>query len=239
MSFLFNQTSKKAVIMPNEIRRWFFLSLIIMILSFGLSSFSAAQSVQATNPNAGIQTTGGAATTTVSQQQTTDAQIQDQAQDLGNIENLSGGMTSFDPSTIPESVEFPEADFVFEVPVNVWNLDDELNEIYICCQLLTSDERTNLGLAINSAELIDGAFQGNVLVGVYFDPPENPERYSIDQAKKYVCFLRVGNTDQDGDLYWPTTEPAHPIFRRMNPDKRFKYRTDFCSIPEEALLAEP
>ncbi|MDM8538048.1 hypothetical protein QUF70_14930 [Desulfobacterales bacterium HSG17] len=222
MSVRFSQLFKTAILLT-----------VIAVLLLGTGNQVVAQSPQVNTSSS---------TTPYDQMQSQGAQANQQPQELADTIEYEQDLEVFDPSTIPESVPIPDADWVFEVPVDVKNLSDQVKEIVIRARVLTfvSGDRVTFGLAKKYVQLVDGAYKGNVMVGVKYDastarhnasynPFGNNDPWSPDSAKEYECKIYLIGPNNKWEN--PTKSQVTKRWRMINPDKPFKWRTGRTNLP--------
>jgi hypothetical protein len=170
-----------------------------------------------------------------------------EAHDLGDIDVADTGasdVTYFDPGTIPDSPDIPDADWVFEVPVSVSNISSEVQRLGCTCEvfkgiLLSStihgennwENKTSFGKNKIRIDLQDGAFQGTVYVGV-------EKKGNYWEATHYTCWLYLIGPGPDHRWLVPTTNgPVTPEYIQMHSGHPFRPETYGQELPAWAKLA--
>lgn len=123
--------------------------------------------------------------------------------------------------TIPPAVAIPDADWIFEVPVDVQGLSPEVKRIQIYASVSKVGEGI-FGFAHKKLELRDGAYQGDVLIGVRKKPEYSYQEASV--ADRYRIYIRLCPDPECQENRWPTIRQNElPAYIRMNPDRPFRY----------------
>lgn len=157
--------------------------------------------------------------------------------ELGDIQNEE--LEAFDVSTIPESVPIPDANWVFEVPVDVKNIPPEITKIVIQAivfKFMKDGERVDFGKAQKRLDLLDGAFSGNVMIGVEYS--EDMVRWAKKKytgeffppdAEKYECWMYLIGPDNS----WkePSLKQVIPSWRMASPNNPFRWKTEPQPLP--------
>ena len=204
---------------------------LVMIMVLFSSSAASGQDIQAQGqPVGGNVQVGGSPPVQPAQQSGPYQHAGDQlidAQEFGEDGSLG---------TIPPSAALPDADWVFEIPVDVQGISQEARFIYIYSVVYMSELNEesglhtprSLGSSRKTVELENGAYQGDVLVGV------NKRRTVTDAEAGQVAYANIKLylcTDIDCSTFClPSTDPnKFPAFCRMNPDRPFRtsYRVEF------------
>jgi hypothetical protein len=170
----------------------------------------------------------------------------DQPMDAADIDaDDSDELTAFDPSTIPDAAPTPEADWLFEVPIDVEGISPEVQQLGIKCEVfrfatnVAGDRFKDIaGRAKKKIDLENGAYHGNVLIGVRSRiEPGNPS-YDSDRADKYTCWVYLVGPEN----HWHVPKKKRnvsPAFRRMSKERPFRRETGPVSIPPDARLPAP
>jgi hypothetical protein len=135
-----------------------------------------------------------------------------------------------DPSSVTNSVPMEEANWIFEVPVNVKNIASAIKHLVVLVHVQYDDNitgyRLSLGRAKTVINLVNGAYEGNVIVGVPYDEGlielggGDPDNYEPNLAKIYACYLMIQDPDT-GDLWNAATVQCSPVYRMADPDEPF------------------
>jgi hypothetical protein len=211
MFFIFSQSFKTAILLA-----------VIAVLLLGAKNQAVAQSPQ-------INTSSS--TTPYDQMQSQGAQVNQQPQELADTTDYEQNLEVFDPSTIPESVA--NADWIFQVPVNVKNISNVVKEICIICRTLTKSNKKReikvFGASKKNIQLVNGGFHGDVIIGV--NQRDDAKKYT-PQANKYDCIMwLVDPDDPDGKLSKPVPSRNDNHWSAMNIDKPFKWKTGIKRLP--------
>lgn len=180
-----------------DLRFLFRVKILILLLLFLGVSYTFAQEIKNTSSN------------------TQESTIYDQMQEHSDTviltpnqleEILINELEAFDISTIPESVPMPEADWLFEVPVDVKNIPANVQNIGI--KTIVHRWKSNVkkgtidfGISQTKVKLVNGAYKGNVLMGVSYDEElvkrtsGREESIPPSGARGYVCILYVIGSD--------------------------------------------
>ena len=166
-------------------------------------------------------------------------QTQDQPEQLGDVQEEES--TFFDPESMPDSAPLSDADWIFEVPINVAGISEEIDQIGIVCKVYKTEVKDSgsvwqllRGEGKKKIDLESGSYQGNVVFGVQsklspeiHDPP--------DDANRYTCWLYI--VGPDGHWYSPTKKQisdTDPAFIQMDKNKPFRWDTGFKDLPKNA-----
>jgi hypothetical protein len=166
-------------------------------------------------------------------------QAQGQPEQLGDVQEEEP--TFFDPGSMPDTVPLSDADWIFEVPINVAGISEEVDQIGIVCKIYKTEVKDTgsvwqllRGKGKKKIDLESGSYQGNVVFGVQsklspevHDPP--------DDANRYTCWLYI--VGPDGHWYSPTKKQisdTDPAFIQMNKDKPFRCDTGLKDLPKNA-----
>lgn len=169
----------------------------------------------------------------------------DQPVDVADIDgDDSDELTAFDPSTIPDAAPTPDADWLFEVPIDVEGISQEVQQLGVVCEVFefwvdpydpTHTGKTTYGKNKKKIDLEHGAYHGNVLIGINFNGRPNREPH---QAEKYTCWVYI--VGSDSHWYVPKKKRnVTPEFRRMSKKRPFRWQTGPVSIPPDARLPAP
>lgn len=166
-------------------------------------------------------------------------QAQEQPEQLADIQEEEP--TFFDPESLPDSV--PEADWVFEIPVRVSEISQQVEKIGLVCEVFTGDKymeelhgennwknKTVYGRAKKRIELHNGSFEGTVMVGV-----NKTGKYW--KATHYTCWMYV--IGPDNHWHVPSIKPKNPLYRRMHSGHPFRWETRGVPLPQWAKFARP
>jgi len=155
-------------------------------------------------------------------QPVTAGQAQGQTEQLGDIQEEEP--TFFDPESIPDSVPIPMADWVFEVPVDVKNLPDEVQKMMVVCKVygLYHGKWPKIGENGKILPIIDGSCNKDVLIGVQYqhkdDMPPNPPKRS-----EYRCIMYLRGPGPDNTWAFPSDAKVSPLWRQADPEKSFTF----------------
>ena len=146
-----------------------------------------------------------------------------------------GELSALDPSTIPESS--PDADWLFEVPIEVSQMSEEVQGLNVFCVMGENPVNLNAGrskaqafytfenpsYAGKEVPLENGSFHGSVTIGI-----------NAQTGDKYMC--RVLLIGPNGGKHWPEKAPdevsSESDWWMANPNKPFKVETGVKSLPK-------
>lgn len=157
----------------------------------------------------------------------TEGEAQGQPEQLGDIQEEEP--TFLDPESIPDSVPVPMADWVFEVPVDVKNLPDEVQKIMVICRVFVFNDGRNHKIGENGkiVQISDGSCQKNVLIGLDY---QRPDGFSADWLPgnnlSYGCLMYLRGPGPDYRWAVPWDEKVTPPWRRADPDQPFRKYVD-------------
>lgn len=134
------------------------------------------------------------------------------------IENIELYIPS-EPRDIPE-----DADWIFEIPVDVKNISSAVEEIVVAVFVFKTEiHDTLMGRSFVRINLVNGAFNGNLIVGVSSERERMLEEYGYvinnSDAKFYHVQLRLLSS---GESYFPRNYPAHPPFCMADASQPFR-----------------
>jgi len=174
---------------------------------------------------------------------------QNQAQTQNNVETQNTAelgdiypeeLEVFDVSTIPESVPIPDANWVFEVPVDVKNIPPEIKKIGISvlvCKFMKDGKRVDFGQAQKRIDLINGAFSGSVIIGVEYSEDMvrgAKKKYTGEffppDAEKYECWMYLISPENSWKK--PSLKQVIPSWRMASPNNPFRWKTNPQPLPE-------
>ncbi len=158
----------------------------------------------------------------------------DQPVDVADIEEDE--MTAFDPSTIPDAAPTPEADWLFEVPIDVEGISAEVQQIGIKCEVFlfgSRGQKITHGDAKRKIDLENGAYHGNVLIGVMMYPGASVVAHLSD---KYTCWTYLVGPSNNWHVP-KQKQTVSPGFRRMSKERPFRWQTGAVSIPPDARFS--
>ncbi|MCF8028908.1 MAG: hypothetical protein K9K81_11130 [Desulfobacteraceae bacterium] len=198
------------------------------------------------NPDTNLQVQGETETSEpVSQHQSgTTGQMQQQPEELADIQQEEP--TFFDPETVPDSVPIPEANWVFEVPLDVKNLPEAVQMLGITCRVFKfksitlpgEAQRITFGYAKKRVQLTDGEYAGNVIIGVSYDPDlaaygawgdDNARTPGPEKAEEYECKMYLIGPDSNWEK--PKQSQVSPPWRHADPDQAFRWKTGRNQLP--------
>jgi hypothetical protein len=234
MNYSFKVNNQRHVFRLNKSLASIFISILCMMLIV-TANHAVAQNLQIQNSDGGVQLEVGQGAGQVSQQP--DAGVQQQPQELGDIEEDE--VTYFDPETVPDSVPIPVAQWVFEVPVNVQNISSEVQRLGITCLLATYGAvygvatRTECGYVKKRVDLVDGSYQGNVVIGMNHgqDDNEGEEGYlsgevdTTGYCDEYECKMYLIGPAPDHRWKIPVQGEVYPVWRWAAHDHPFRWAT--------------
>ncbi len=216
----------------------FLLSAVIALSLPGAGGSAMAQDAQVQDSGGTMHVQGDQGTsnpaTPASQQQ---GQVSGQAQqphETGDLQGVQGGeITYFDSSTIPESVPIPDADWVFEVPIDVSDLPAEVTQLGIVCQTFDFEHGRKIrgGDAKKRLDLQRGSYHDTVMIGVNKNYPSG---HNVREPNEYECYMYLIGPDNRWVI--PDSDPVSPVWRRADPSRPFRWKTGRQSIPEEARI---
>ncbi len=111
----------------------FLVSMAMILLCLGPGRPAMAQDTGDTVHVQGDQGSASPATPVSQQQGQVAGQAQQQPHQAADLQEDE--ITYFDPSTIPDTVPIPDADWVFEVPINVSDIQPEVTQLGIVCEV--------------------------------------------------------------------------------------------------------
>ena len=176
----------------------------------------------------------------------------DQPIDIADIEgDDSEELTAFDPSTIPDAAPTPEADWLFEVPIDVEGISEQVQQLGIKCEVFRFERhggyysKNVFGDGKKKIDLQNGAYHGNVLIGINQSTREETNRAGVTRyiplghlAEKYTCWMYL--VGPDNNWHVPKKKRSvSPAFRRMSRERPFRWETGPVSIPPDARLSPP
>jgi len=231
MNYSFKIIIQQHMLRLNKSLATIFMSILCMMF-IDTANHAVAQNLQIQNSGGNAQLEEGLGAGQVSQQP--DAGVQQQPQELGDFEE--GEVIYFDPETLPDSVPIPDAQWVFEVPVNVQNISSEVQRLGITCLVATygaiygSPTRTECGYVKKRIDLVDGSYQGNVVIGMNYEQDDNEgsEGYLIDTTgycEEYECKMYLIGPAPDHRWKVPVQGEVYPVWRWANPDRPFRWAT--------------
>lgn len=170
-----------------------------------------------------VQDQGGAkAAQPASQEQpATAGQAQGLPEQLGDVQEEQP--TFLNPDSIPDSVAVPMADWVFEVPVDVKNLPDAVQELMVVCRVhgFYHGKWHEIGENGKIVPIVDGSCQRDVLIGVKYlrkdgMPTNHPKRV------EYRCRMYLRGPGPDHTWALPEDAKVSPSWRWADPDQPFE-----------------
>ncbi len=189
-----------------------FLSFLILVIAlFTAPRLTNAEEVQVQNSGGNAQVYG----------EDGDAEPAGQLppEQIGDIQEEPPSF--LDLETIPESHALPIADWVFEVPLSVQNILENL-EMWIICNTYNSYPNGGsqlIGRGRTQVPLVEGAYEGNVLVGVQWIEG----RHTVAAGNYYYCAIYLCPSGQLAEAISPTTQQVHPSWRWADADQPFRY----------------
>jgi len=185
-------------------------------------------------------------------------QAYEQPQDLADIPDAED-MTFFDPETIPDSVFPADADWAFNIPVSVSNLPPQVEKLGITCETLywrdhdemrngrwrgdgRENDRIDCGYAKTRIDIENGAYSGNVILGVQMTPgAANNISHRFWLAREYECKMYlIGDMPGDNNSWEiPQTSPISPFWLRADANEPFRWWTGRQPIPDAAKPNPP
>ena len=235
MNYSFKVNNKRLMFRLKKSLASISMSTLGIILVIVTGNHAVAQNMQIQNSSGDVQLQEEQGTGQLSQQP--DAGVQQQPQELGDLEEDE--VTYFDPETVPDSVPIPDAHWVFEVPVNVQNISSEVQRLGIACLVATygailgSPTRTECGYVKKRVDLVDGSYQGNVVIGMNFlqDDNEGIEGYPSGEmdttgyCEDYECKMYLIGPAPDYRWKIPVQGEVYPVWRWAAPDQPFRWAT--------------
>ncbi len=187
-------------------------------------------------------------------------QAYEQPQDLGDIPDAED-MYAFDPDSIPDSVFPADADWAFNVPINVSNLPPEVEKLGITCETLfwknrggnqmmdgrwdsggLENLRVDCGYATSRIDIEGGAYSGNIVIGVQMNEGAADNiGHAFWRAREYECKMYlIGDLPGENNSWEiPQTSPISPGWRRADANQPFRWWTGRRPIPAAAKPNPP
>ncbi|MCF8111665.1 MAG: hypothetical protein K9J85_09280 [Desulfobacteraceae bacterium] len=216
--------------------------IVILLVNYAPGAFgesALAEELQSSGWT--VQQQGGSATAQPAGQvqHAPAGQIQQQPEQLGDIQEEEP--TYFDPDSIPDSVPVPDANWVFEVPIDVKNLPDNVQRLGITCRVFKfksitlphEAQRITFGYAKKRVPLVNGAYKGNVIVGVKYDEELahwGEHTPSPHKAEEYECKMYLIGPNNHWER--PKNSQASPFWRQADPNQPFRWKTGRNNLPQ-------
>ena len=160
-------------------------------------------------------------------QPVTAGQAQGQPEQLGDVQEEQP--TFLDPDSIPDSVPIPMADWVFEVPVDVKNLPDEVQKMMVICRVYHRyDRRTYKKVGENGkiVQINGGSCQKNVLIGLNYQRQDGMVNSPPTNDLSYSCIMYLRGPGPEYKWAHPFDSKVSPPWRRADPDQPFRSIVD-------------
>lgn len=218
----------KYLVQINHKMRYLFKTKIIflLLLFLGISQISAQE----------VQTTSGS----VQESNIYDKmQTESDSLSLNDLTDLVNQVPAeewetFDPSAIYNSVDIQEADWAFEIPLSVNDIPSIVKYISVATVVngsLHSGRTYQLGRTVTKIKLVNGAFNGKILVGINYDRERLEKKFkghdlpTEQNASSYGVYLTLVDPNDDDNLIIPTIEFNIPTWRMASPDEPFNWIT--------------
>lgn len=215
--------------------------LIVILLVNYIPGASAIKARAADLQNSGwtVEEQGGSepAQPASQAQPVTAGQAQGQPEQLGDVQEQEP--TFFDPDSIPDSEPIPNADWVFEIPVKVENIPNQVERLGFTCRVfkwaygIEGCGRITFGYAKKRVPLVDNAYDGTVVVGVNYDVEtdygEECREFGIENAELYECKMYL--IGPDNSWKYPGLKDLTPEWRLADQDKPFQWKTGRHALP--------
>lgn len=213
-------------------RKAFFVSVFMLSLLV-LPLWSTQSHVMAAEQD--VQVSESDNTQAYDQMEAQSGQITEQPQDLADASELEQNLEAFDPSTIPESAPIPDAEYVFEVPVDVKDLSSEVKGLGLHCEIFSwehhdswdpDDDRSTKwtwGDARLRLDLVDGSYNGNASIGV------NKMQGAARKPDKYEIKIYLIGPDNSWEIPNPSRTDNH--WSAVDPDEPFKWKIGPHNLP--------
>lgn len=221
--------------------------IIILLVNYALGAFgksAMAEELQSSGWTIRQQGASGTAQPADQAQQAPAGQIQQQPEQLGDIQEEEP--TYFDLNSIPDSLPIPDANWVFEVPIDVKNLPDNVQRLGITCRVFKfksitlphEAQRITFGYAKKRVQLVNGSYKGNVIIGVKYDEElaqhgvwtDNAKIPPPHKAEEYECKMYLIGPNNHWEK--PKNFQASPFWRQADPNQPFRWKTGRMDLPQ-------
>lgn len=179
--------------------------------------------------------------TTNTQESTIYDQMQEQSDSLVENPNHLSDMPpeeweAFDPSTVPEAVLIPEADWVFEVPFDVKNISTNVGSVGAVVRIhvwSTKHGEITFGKSRAEVQLVNGAYNGKIIFGVKHDEESINSQigYTLPPKRAKYYSLSLYLIGPDNTWYYPGKEQLSPPWRMADASQPFN-AFYYLGIPE-------
>ena len=197
------------------------IKIMFLIVLLSGTSQTFAQEVQSTSSNT-------QESTIYDQMQVQSDTIVETPTQLGDIplEELE----AFDPSTVPESVPIPEADWIFEVPISVKNIPANIQKLGVQVFVYRvgglNGYPIRFGISSTKVQLTNGAFDGNVIVGVSYDEElvietREPNKGTLPPEKATKYNVNIFLVGPDNSWMRPSLKQVTPAYRIADASQPF------------------